>query len=102
MNPEQEKEFHHNMHQLVKLLKKIIKNLPSQGSLPSLGPGLKDSDINVNLFFTFLPMTAEELDELEEAYDHYLFHHPENAPEASSGGLSPADIEFLRRHGIRF
>ena len=102
MNPEQESEFHQNMSQLMKLLKKIIANLPSQENLPALGRSLKNADISVNLFFTFLPITPEELDELEDAFDHFLFHRCEGAHDDSPAELSPADLEFLRRHGIRF
>lgn len=102
MNPEHENEFHQSMSQLVKLLKKIIKNLPSLGDVPSLARSAKDSGVNVNLFFTFLPVAPEELDELEDAYDHFLFHRYAEAEDDNPRGLSPSDIEFLRRHGIRF
>ncbi len=99
MNPEKDKEFQQNMNHLVKLLKKIIGHLPSQGPFSSV-PGEKDSSINLNLcFFTFLPIGPEDLDELEEIYDQYFF---DDKPEEFSSELTPSDLDFLRANGIQF
>ena len=101
MNSDKDKNFERSMKQLLSLLKKILKNLPSQGPLSPMNPALKDSGVNLNLcFFTFLPILPEDWEEWEELYDTYLSGE-EKADEFSSE-LSPADIEFLRRHGIRF
>ena len=95
-----EEDFNQNMHQLVCLLKKILKNLPLQDSMPQLPSLLKESGINVNLcFFTFLPISPEDLDDLEDLYDP-LWH--EERAEDSGRELSADDREFLRRNGIRF
>lgn len=98
---EGEKEFERNVNQLIQLLKKILKNVPSAPMPFSqfLGQG-KDSPLQLNLFFTFLPLPLEELDELEEIYEHY-FSHDEKQEDFSSE-LSSEDREFLRRHGIQF
>ena len=101
MNPEKDKEFDQNMNQLVRLLKKILKNLPSQGSLPQFSPSDKDSNVHLNLFFTFFPMAPEEFEEFEDLYDPGSFHEDKGAEDLSSE-LSPSDLEFLRVHGIRF
>lgn len=105
MNPEKDKEFDSNMNQLIWLLKKIIKALPSNGSFPQMpGSSNKDGSVNLNLcFFTFVPMAPEELDELEESYEQFFagddkFERGEEVPFE----LSPADLEFLRRNGIRY
>lgn len=103
MNFDKDKEFDQNMNQLFRLLKKMIKNIPSKGQLPSsVLPQLgKDSNINLNLcFFTFLPLSAEELDELGDLYEQYFFNDEKH--EDLSDELSPADLDFLRRNGMRF
>ena len=104
MNPEKDKEFDQNMNQLVWLLKKILKNVPGmagQGPMPQMPfQGKGDQGVNLNLFFfTFLPMAPEEFDELEEIYDQYFFNEDK---EDLSSEISPADLDFLRRNGIRF
>ena len=100
MNPERDKEFDQSLNQLINLLKKILKNIPLHGQPPQSSAG-KDSGINVNLcFFTFLPLPPEEFDEFDEIYDHFLFQDEKH--EEFSAELSPADLEFLRVHGIRF
>ncbi len=101
MNPEKDREFDQNMNQLIGLLKKLLKNIPQGGPFQSFS-GDKDSSVNFNIcFFTFLPMSADELDEFEEIYDQYLFQDDKNAEELSAE-LNQSDMDFLRRHGIRF
>ena len=95
-------DFEKNMNQLVRLLKKILKNAPSKESLAQLPAFFKDSGFNLNLcFFTFIPMLPEELDEFEELAESAFFRE-EKRTEELSGELSADDLEFLRRHGIRF
>ncbi len=102
MNPEKDKEFDRNMSQLIRLLNKILKNLPSQGPYASLPFQGKEPHINLNFcFFTFLPLTPEALEEWEEIYDSYGFQDGKSDGEISID-LSPADIDFLRKNGIRF
>ena len=99
MNP-QDKEFENNMNQLVRLLKKLMKNLPGQPFSKLQGkPG--DGAMHLNVcFFNFFPMGPEDYDAFEEAYEQSLSF--EDREEHLSPQLSPSDIEFLRRHGIRF
>ena len=96
-------DFDQNISQLIQLLKKILTNPMAQGQqFPELQSFFKEQGINLNLcFFTFLPMTPQELDEFEEIYERYLFDEDRN-PEGLNENLSLADLEFLRRHGIRF
>ena len=98
-----DKDFGNNINQLIQLLKKILtSHPPQQGHLPELESLLKGQGINLNLcFFTFLPISEEELDELEEIYEHYLFDE-EKRPEELTTDLNPSDLDFLRRNGIRF
>ena len=103
MNPERDRDFDQNIHQLILLLKRILKNIPQQGGFPQLPSGLlgKDGAVNLNLcFFTFLPLSPEDYEDLEDIYDQY-FAQEEKAEEFQPG-LTPSDIEFLRQHGIRF
>lgn len=102
MNPEKDREFDRHMIQLVRLLKKILKNIPSQGPYSSLPFQSKESNINLNVcFFTFLPLTPEEWEEWEEIYDTYASQE-EKLDEELSTDLSTADKDFLRKNGIRF
>ncbi len=98
-----EREFEQNINQLVHLLKKIIKNLPGQGTGFGQFPGnSKDGNVQLNLcFFNFIPMTPEDMEELEEAYEEALSQE-ERKGEEVSGELSADDIEFLKKHGIRY
>lgn len=99
MNPEKDREFDQNMTQLIGLLKKLLKSVP-QGGFPSFSKE-KEAGINFNIFFTFLPLAPEEMDEFEEIYDQYLYQDERPAEELSSE-LNQADLDFLRRNGIRF
>ena len=100
MNPDKDREFDQSMSQLLTLLKKLLKNIPKSGpfSAPSSD---KDQAVNLNLFFTFFPLAAEELDELEEIYDHYFFQENKTSEDLSSD-LNQSDLDFLKRHGIQF
>ena len=57
----------------------------------------------ISVFFTFLPIGPEDLDEIDGIYDQYLAEEEraENKPSLSAD-LNASDREFLRRHGIRF
>jgi len=102
MKSDPNRDFEGHVKQLIQLLKKILTSQPSQGYLPELDSMLKGQGINLNLcFFTFLPVSEEELDELEEIYEHYVFDEEKKSEEITSE-LNAADLEFLRRHGIRF
>lgn len=96
-------DFDQNMTQLIQLLKKILTNPIPQGQhFHELQSLFKDQGINLSLcFFTFLPITPQELDEFEEIYERYLFDE-DKSPEDLNENLSSADLDFLRRHGIRF
>lgn len=98
MNPDKDREFDQSMSQLLTLLKKLLKNVPKSGpfSVPE-----KDQAVNLNLFFTFFPVAPEELDELEEIYDHYYFQDDKTAEDLTTE-LNPSDLEFLKRNGIQF
>ncbi len=106
MNPERDKEFDQNLNQLLGLLKKMLKNLPMPGGLSSASshsplPSPGKDGINLNLcFFTFLPLAPEDFDELDEIYDQHLAE--EKYSEEIPLDLNPADLDFLRRNGIRF
>lgn len=105
MNFDENKDFDQNMNHLIYLLKKMIKGLPHfpQGAMPKF-PKSKDGEINVNFcFFTFLPVSSDDLEEIDEIYDQYLAEEERAENKADlSGDLNASDLEFLRRHGIRF
>ncbi len=100
MNPE--REFENNMNQLVHLLKKLIKNLPGKPPFSQFPAKQGEAGMNLNIcFFNFMAMSPEECEAFEEAaYGQAGFH--EEGSEEMSRELSPSDVEFLRRNGIRF
>ena len=98
MNPDKDREFDQSMSQLLTLLKKLLKNIPKSGPFTASD---KDQAVNLNLFFTFFPIAPEEMDELEEIYEHYFFQE-DKASEELSNDLNQSDLEFLKRNGIQF
>ncbi len=98
----QDRDFNRSMQHLVELLKKLVSHLPAQPQKDAASFQAKDSHVNVNFcFFNFLPMSPDEMDELEQIYDSMMRDHDEVAAEIRSD-LTSADLEFLRRHGIRY
>ena len=106
MSFEEHKEFEQNMNQLIRFLSKMIKNIPNfpQGGPPKFSGKDKDSGVNVNFcFFTFLPVNPEDLEEMDEIYERFLAEEEKMQNNCElSGELSPSDLDFLRRNGIRF
>lgn len=99
MNFDPGKEFDQHMTQLVQLLKKIIKHIPLGAMPPVSGKEMKDNGVNINFcFFNFLPMTEEEMEEIDEMLDQFGAEEERGL----SSGLNSADMEFLKRNGIRF
>ena len=98
----QDKNFDQNMLHLVELLRKIISQIPTRSSLETPKFHSKDSNITMNFcFFNFLPMSPEDMDELEEIYDSFMRESEDSGFEMKSE-LTSADLEFLRRNGIRY
>lgn len=95
-------DFDKNMIQLIQLLKKILTGPLPPSQFPEMASLLKDKGINLNFcFFTFLPLTPQELDEFEEIFDHYGLDTDKRSEDLTEE-LSASDLDFLRRHGIRF
>ena len=98
--------FESNISQLLNLLKKILKSHPEGSQLSHIFDHQNVDKINLNLcFFNFIPMTPEELDELEAAYADAA---EESDSEDASGSehandftWNQADLDFLRRNGIK-
>ena len=100
-----------DIKKLLTLLKKILKNHP-QGS-DQITKFLEQNQkadqkaFNLNLcFFTFIPMSPEELMEFEEMYDDYLNEAEESLARRDDPKLefklSTDDVDFLKKNGIRF
>lgn len=102
MNSENPKDFEHNINHLISLLRKIIRNIPqAKGPFSKMQDSGKDASMNINFcFFTFLPLPPDDWDEIEDIYDQYLAQE-ENSEDLSLD-LNNADMEFLRRNGIKF
>ncbi len=102
MGNNREGDFEQSMEQLIKLLKKIMKHHPDPNQISRLQSLFRDKGININLcFFNFFPVTEEEMDEIEDLCDPF-FQDDLRKSEEMTTDLSADDLEFLRRHGIRF
>lgn len=95
-------DFNQDMKKFIQMLKKLLKNHPVQDKIRDPQESPNSSDINMNIFiFPLIPLTPEEMDELEEVYDPYGFDEDKNVEELSAN-LTESDLDFLRRYGIRF
>ena len=95
-----------DVRKLLALLKKILKSHPqSSGELAKL---MDEKSLNLNLcFFTFLPMSPEDLDDIDDMYHEFLNQvggsgAPKEKHSKIEFKLSSDDIDFLKKHGIRF
>ena len=103
MSEREPENFENQINQLARLLKKMMKNLPSLPASLDAVSFSKDSPINLNLFFfSMMPMTPEEMDEFEQAYENHISHQMREEESSSSAPLHPSDIEYFRRHGIQY
>lgn len=96
-------DFNQDMKKFIQMLKKLLRNHPLQEKIkdPQDSAGAS-SEINMNIFiFPLIPLTPEEMDELEEIYDPYGMEDDKGAEELNSN-LTESDLDFLRRYGIRF
>ena len=98
-------EFDKNMTQLLSLLKKILKSYPKGSQFSNfLDPQHLDK-VNLNIcFFNLLPLSAEDLDEFEEAYSELLDqnHSDDSEAEISDFDWTQNDMDFLKRNGMTF
>lgn len=95
-------DFNQDMKKFIQMLKKLLKNHPVQDKIRDPQESQSSSDVNMNIFiFPLIPLTPEEMDELEEVYDPYGFDEDKSAEELSAN-LTESDLDFLRRYGIRF
>ena len=101
MNPDKDREFEGNMNQLIRLLKKLLKNFPGRPPFSQFSAKPGQDAMNVNVcFFTFLPLSPDEWEAFEDAYEQAVFS--EEREEDFSHELTPSDEDFLRRNGIQF
>ncbi len=97
-----EGDFNQDMKKFIQMLKKLLRNHPLQDKIRDSQESQGGNDINMNIFiFPLIPLTPEEMDELEEIYDPYAFDE-EKISEDLNTHLTDSDLDFLRRYGIRF
>lgn len=104
MNPE--KEFDENMRQLMRLLKKIMRQYPIQGKDPAemmkFLKDMTDKSSDVNIFFLNLaPLSIGEFEDLEGILDGGFLNEQFSSGELKCE-LNADDRDFLKKHGIRF
>ncbi|GEM_PF-565001 len=98
-----------DIKKLLTLLKKILKNHPQGSDQLSKFMDQKSDQKSFNLnlcFFTFIPMSPEELMEFEEMYEDYLSEVEDSSLRREDikleFKLSSDDLDFLKKNGIRF
>ena len=94
-----------DIRKLLALLKKILKNHP-QGS-EQIAKFMDQKSFDLNLcFFTFVPMSPEDLMEFEEMYEEFLNRSEETSSDDENSKiefkLNSEDLHFLKNNGIRF
>ena len=94
-----------DIRKLLALLKKIMKSHP-QGS-DQMAKFFDQKSFDVNLcFLTLFPMLPEDLSEFEEMYQDLMSRSDESRPRGDEKKiefkLSPDDLDFLKKNGIRF
>ena len=98
-------EMKGDIAKLMQLLKKILKHHPASSEIAKM---MDQKSFNLNLcFLTFMPVTPEELEALEEMYEEYLKQPdvsgvPQKKSPKLEFRLNPEDIKFLKQYGIRF
>ena len=103
MKPEgnHDRDFDQHMAQLMQLLKKIFGSQFKNGALPDFLAAQKPQGININIgIFSFLPISAEDLEELEELYAE--MEAGDDDEDSLNTELNASDLDFLSRHGIKF
>jgi hypothetical protein len=99
----QESDFHQDMKKFIQMLKKILNH----SSFHDKGKEFKEAsaettELNINFFiFPLISMSTDEMEEMEEIYESFLLDDDKHAEDLSTN-LTKSDLDFLRRHGIRF
>ncbi len=104
MKPEgsHDRDFDQHMTQLVQLLKKIFGTQFKNSSLPDFLAAQKSQGVNINVcFFSFFPISSEELEELEELYAD-MEAADDDDEDPLNTELNASDLDFLRHNGIQF
>ena len=97
-----ESDFNQDMKKFIQMLKKILNNSSFSEKSREMREGSDSTEFNVNFYiFPLISMSPEEMDELEEIYENFLMED-DRGPEDLSSNLTKSDLDFLRRHGIRF
>jgi hypothetical protein len=100
-------DFNQNVSKLLSLLKNMLKNQKIDNK--ELNEFFGKKDINLNLcFFTFLPFPIDELDEMEldelseEGLSEYINRKRERDFDDLKFEITNSDMDFLKKHGIKF
>lgn len=94
-------DFGKNMNELLSLLKKILKSQKT-GNI-DFSNLLDSKNVNLNLcFFTFLPLTEEELAEFEYEFEECVAEDAASGDEDMKFEITKNDLDFLKNHGLKF
>jgi hypothetical protein len=102
-----EEDFGKNMSKLLNLLRKIMKHQKfDNDELKTMFQDIsKDKNsINFNVFFALMPMSPEELEDLNGEFEE-LFEDEGYRDQIDADlkfELSTRDEDFLKKHGIKF
>lgn len=98
-----ENEYHQDMKQLIQLLRKIIKNHTSKDPFKDAQQNPSRDAMQFNFFiFPLMAMTPEDMDEFEEILEQYFPEEGQDGTGDLRYELEPGDMDFLRKHGIKF
>ncbi|MBN1492596.1 MAG: hypothetical protein JW938_00465 [Candidatus Omnitrophica bacterium] len=102
-----DEEFGQNMNKLLNLLRKIMKHQKiDNDELKMMFQEItKDKNsINFNVFFALMPMSPEELDEMNIEFEDMFEDdaYGEGGDAELKFELSMRDEDFLKKHGIKF
>jgi len=97
-------EFEKKMVQLLDLLKGIMKHSPAgQSQFSNLFDDKLNDKMNINIcFFNFIPVTSEEMEDIEDLYGDIVESEDEEDDFSPDFGWTKNDVEFLKRHGMSF
>ncbi|MBU3759829.1 MAG: hypothetical protein FGM27_07885 [Candidatus Omnitrophica bacterium] len=97
-----EPDFNQDIKKFIQMLKRLLRSHPISDKLKESGEGSAPAEINMNVFiFPLIPLTPEEMDELEDIYDAQSADEVRGSEEFSTD-LTESDLDFLRKYGIRF
>lgn len=98
-----EADFNQEMKKLISMVRKLLNHCVSPEKNQDKSDAGDSGSVNFNVFiFPMISLSPEEMEEWEGMYDQFFFDESRTAAEDLTTDLTKSDLDFLRRHGIRF